>query len=191
MAGICRRLDGLPLAIELAAAWAPSLSVAEIADRLRDRFRLLVGRDPTAPDRHHTLRATIDWSYEALAPPHQLLFRRLSVFAGNFQLDAVEAVCPEDPDLLAGLAALVETSLVVADHSGPRRVTACSRACASTGPSGWAPPARRLPSVTGTWHGPGHWPKLPSPAWAAASSSAGWSGSTRRRTTSAPPSTGP
>ncbi len=118
VAEICRRLDGVPLAIELAAARVRTMSVVEIADRLRDRFRLLVGRDPTAPDRHHTLRAAIDWSYEALSPAEQALFRMISVFAGGFTLDAAEAV-GDGPDVLDDLATLVDKSLVLADRSGP------------------------------------------------------------------------
>ena len=120
LAEVCRRLDGLPLAIELAAARARSLSVPDIATRLRDRFALLVGRDPTAPDRHHTLRAAVDWSHEALATDEQVLFRRLSVFAGGFGVDAVEHVCrgPRPAlDVMEGLPALVDKSLVIADRS--------------------------------------------------------------------------
>ena len=121
VADICRRLDGLPLAIELAAARVRTLSVTEIADRLRDRFRLLVGRDPTAPDRHQTLSAAVDWSYEALSPTQQELFSRVSVFAGGFLLDAAAAVCSrgrDDADVFDGLADLVDKSLVQADRSG-------------------------------------------------------------------------
>ena len=120
VADICRRLDGVPLAIELAAARVRSLSVSEIAERVRDRFRLLVGRDPTAPDRHQTLRAAVDWSYDALTPAEQVLFRRTSVFAGGFTLDSAAAVCasPEDPDVLDTLSSLVDKSLVIADRAG-------------------------------------------------------------------------
>lgn len=118
VAEICRRLDGVPLAIELAAARVRTISVVEIADRLRDRFRLLVGRDPTAPDRHHTLRAAIDWSYEALSPAEQALFRMVSVFAGGFTLDAAEAI-GDGSYVLDDLATLVDKSLVLADRSGP------------------------------------------------------------------------
>ena len=121
IADICRRLDGVPLAIELAAARVRTLSVTEIAGRLRDRFRLLVGRDPTAPDRHQTLRAAVDWSYEALSSTEQELFARVSVFAGGFSLDAAAAVCSpgrDDADVFDGLADLVDKSLVLADRSG-------------------------------------------------------------------------
>lgn len=120
VAEICRRLDGLPLAIELAAARARSMSVTEIATHLRDRFRLLVGRDSTAPGRHQSLRAAVDWSHDALRPAEQVLFRRLSVFTGSFTLESSERVCADtDPslDVVDGIPSLVDRSLVVADTS--------------------------------------------------------------------------
>jgi predicted ATPase/DNA-binding CsgD family transcriptional regulator len=115
-AALCRALDGMPLAIELAAAWVRVLSVEQIAERLADRFALLTSGDRTAPPRQQTLRATIDWSHELLTTREQLLLRRLSVFAG-FSLEMAEQVC-SDGDLLAGemldlIAALVDKSLVV------------------------------------------------------------------------------
>jgi predicted ATPase/DNA-binding SARP family transcriptional activator len=93
---ICRRLEGMPLAIELAAARVKALSVEEIAARLDDRFRLLTGGSRTALPRQQTLRATMDWSYELLAEPERALLRRLSVFAGGFTLEAAEWVCGAD-----------------------------------------------------------------------------------------------
>lgn len=90
---ICRRLDGIPLAIELAVARTPLLHVEQIAARLEDRFRLLTGGSRTALPRHQTLRALIDWSYDLLSEPEQALLRRLSVFAGGWSLVAAEAVC--------------------------------------------------------------------------------------------------
>jgi predicted ATPase/DNA-binding SARP family transcriptional activator len=120
VAEICRQLDGLPLAIELAAARTRSLSPREIADRLEDRFRFLVGRDPSAPARHRTLRAAVDWSYEALDPARQRLFCRLSVFAGGFTLEAAEAVCGDGLDVLDTTTDLVDRSLVALDRSSPR-----------------------------------------------------------------------
>jgi predicted ATPase/class 3 adenylate cyclase/Tfp pilus assembly protein PilF len=90
---VCRRLDGIPLAIELAAARVKLLSVEQIASRLDDRFRLLTGGNRTALPRHQTLRATMDWSYELLSEQERLLLRRLSVFVGGFMLEAAEAVC--------------------------------------------------------------------------------------------------
>ncbi|MGH2350225.1 MAG: LuxR C-terminal-related transcriptional regulator [Chloroflexota bacterium] len=116
---ICRRLDGMPLAIELAAARVRLLSLEQIAARLDDRFRLLTGGSRTAPARHQTLRAAVDWSYDLLPVPERTLFNRLSVFAGGWRLEAAEAICagggvaPED--VLDILAHLVDKSLVVAE----------------------------------------------------------------------------
>ncbi len=114
---ICRRLDGLPLAIELAAARVRVLSPEQIADRLTDAFRVLNAGARTALPRHRTLRATIDWSHSLLSQREQVLLARLSVFSGTFSLDAAEAVCAGGPladeDLLDGISALVEKSLVV------------------------------------------------------------------------------
>jgi predicted ATPase len=92
IAQICRRLDGLPLALELAAARVRVFSPEQIAQRLDDRFRLLTGGSRTALPRQQTLRAALDWSYDLLSEPEQVLFRRLSVFAGGWSLDAAEAV---------------------------------------------------------------------------------------------------
>ena len=93
VAQVCRRLDGIPLAIELAAARVKVLSAAQIAERLDDCFRLLTGGGRTAPLRQQTLRATLDWSHDLLAAPEQAFFRRVAVFAGGFELDAAETVC--------------------------------------------------------------------------------------------------
>lgn len=92
---ICQRLDGIPLAIELAAARARVLSVEQISARLDDSFRLLTGGSRTVLSRHQTLRALIDWSYNLLTPEEKVLFLRLSVFAGGFTLEAVEHVCSD------------------------------------------------------------------------------------------------
>jgi predicted ATPase len=120
---ICRRLDGLPLVIELAAARLRSLSLAGLADRLDQRFRLLTGGSRTAPRRQQTLRATVEWSYSLLNGAEQLLLRRLPVFAGSFDLDAAEAVCGfgdiEVFDVAGLLGSLVDKSLVVAEPAGP------------------------------------------------------------------------
>ncbi|HEY4304516.1 MAG TPA: BTAD domain-containing putative transcriptional regulator [Gemmatimonadaceae bacterium] len=114
---ICRRLDGIPLAIELAAARVRVLSPEQIATRLDDAFRLLSAGSRTALPRHRTLRATMEWSFGLLAEREQLLLRRLSVFAGSFTLESAEAVCAghllEVEDILDGVAALVDKSLVV------------------------------------------------------------------------------
>ena len=115
---ICRRLDCIPLAIELAAARTSVLSPAEIAQGLQDRFALLATGPRTAPPRHQTLRAALDWSYAALSDMERVLFCGLSVFAGGFSLAAAEAVCSsetvERPQVLSLLAGLVDKSLVVA-----------------------------------------------------------------------------
>ncbi|HET7519175.1 MAG TPA: LuxR family transcriptional regulator, partial [Actinomycetes bacterium] len=95
VAEICRRLDGLPLAIELAAARTRTLPVQEIAKRLDDRFRLLTVGARTAVRRQQTLRAAIDWSYELLTEPERLLLGRLSIFAASWGLEAAEAVCSD------------------------------------------------------------------------------------------------
>lgn len=115
---ICSRLDGLPLALELAAARVRNLPVAEIAARLGDRFRLLTGTARTVLPRQQTLEATIAWSYELLPEDEKRLFRRLSVFAGGWTLAAAEGVGPNPDRVLDLLARLVDRSLVVTDHAG-------------------------------------------------------------------------
>ena len=119
---ICRRLDGMPLAIELAAARVRALSVRQIVDSLHDRFRLLTGGARTAVRRQQTLRASVDWSHALLTEPEQVLFRRLAVFAGGFDLDAAQAVGAssevETYQLMDQLSLLVDKSLVVADDTG-------------------------------------------------------------------------
>ena len=124
LAAICARLDGIPLAIELAAARARSLTPADLLDRLGDRFRVLRGGG-RGIERHQTLRATVEWSYRLLSDPEKLSFDRLSVFAAGFDLAAAEAVCAgegiDDSDVVDMLASLVDKSLVAVDRSG--RVT--------------------------------------------------------------------
>jgi predicted ATPase/DNA-binding SARP family transcriptional activator len=116
---ICRRLDGIPLAIELAAARVNVLSVRQIAARLDDRFGLLTSSDRAALHRHQTLRAMVDWSYGLLSAPEQTLFRKLAVFTGGFTLEAAEAVAgsPDDPapSVLRALSRLIDKSLVIAE----------------------------------------------------------------------------
>lgn len=116
VAKVCHRLDGIPLAIELAAARVRVLPVEQIASRLDDRFRLLTGGSRTTLPRHQTLRATMDWSYALLLDHEQLFLRRLAVFAGGWSLEAAEAVCAYTPmaqhDALDLLSQLVEKSLV-------------------------------------------------------------------------------
>jgi predicted ATPase/DNA-binding SARP family transcriptional activator len=117
---ICRRLAGLPLAIELAAARVKVLSVRQLADRLDDALPVLVGGGRTAVPRHRTLRATMDWSFELLAEPERRLFADLSVFAGSFDLDAVEAMHRGAGRPLDVLTELVDRSLVEPIPGGPR-----------------------------------------------------------------------
>jgi predicted ATPase/DNA-binding SARP family transcriptional activator len=107
---ICRALDGMPLAIELAAARMRTLPVEILADRLADRFRLLTGGSRTALPRHQTLRAVVDWSWDLLSEPERALWRRFAIFHGGADVTAVERVCAADIDLLG---ALVDKSLLV------------------------------------------------------------------------------
>ena len=113
---ICRRLSGMPLAIELAAARIKMMTVDEIASRLNDRFSLLTSGNRTALPRQQTLRAAIDWSHDLLTEPERILFRRLSIFAGGFRLDAAESVCGfrelKPGEILDLLGRLVDKSLV-------------------------------------------------------------------------------
>lgn len=119
VAQICQRLDGIPLALELAAARVRSLPVEQIAARLDDRFRLLTGSSRLTVPRHQTLRATMDWSYELLSEDERAILRRVAVFAGRCSLEAAEAVCAgrlvAGTDVLDGLSRLVDKSLVVAE----------------------------------------------------------------------------
>jgi non-specific serine/threonine protein kinase len=121
IAEVCRRLDGIPLALELAATRVRLLSVEQIVRRLDDRFRLLAGGGRTAPRRQQTLRATLDWSYGLLGRRERLLFNRLSVFSGTWSLDAAEAICSgggiEQSEVLDLLARLADQSLVVLHES--------------------------------------------------------------------------
>ncbi len=124
VAEICRRLDGMPLAIELAAARVRALSLTEIVDSLHDRFRLLTGGARTAVRRQQTLRASVDWSHALLTEPERILFRRLAAFLGGFELDAAQAVVADGElerfQVLDQLALLVDKSLVVAEYTGGR-----------------------------------------------------------------------
>src|SRR5262249_54193464 len=120
IAALCRRLDGIPLAIELAAARAAALGVEGLAARLDDRFDVLTGGRRTALPRHQTLRATLDWSYELLSEPERVVLRRLAIFSGGFALEAAGAVAAgapiSVPEIVDCLANLVAKSLVMADH---------------------------------------------------------------------------
>jgi len=118
VAAICARLDGIPLALELAAARLKLLSPEQIAARLDARFDLLTNGSRTALPRHQTLRATLDWSYDLLSDAERALLRRLSVFVGGWTLEAAEAVCAEgNLSALDGLTALVDRSLVVVEQT--------------------------------------------------------------------------
>jgi len=127
IAQICIRLDGIPLALELAAPRVRGLAAEELAARLEHRFRLLVYGFRVAPPRHQTLRALLDWSYGLLTGPEQRIFRRLALFTGGFSLEAAEVICADDEldaDLIVDLLLrLVDKSLVVADEdsAGTRR----------------------------------------------------------------------
>jgi len=124
VADICRRLDGIPLAIELAAARVKVLSVPHLAERLNERFKILTGGSRSALPRQKTLSALLDWSYDLLSTQEQRLFARLGIFAGGFGLDAATNVCCGDGldeiDILDLIGSLTDKSLVVADTSGDR-----------------------------------------------------------------------
>jgi predicted ATPase len=119
---LCRRLDGIPLAIELAASRIRGLSVRHIIERLNDRFTLLIGQDPTKPPHQQTMRATLDWSYDLLEAKEQLLLARLSLFMGGWTLEAAEYVCSGEGlkanEILNLLTALIDKSLVVVEQQG-------------------------------------------------------------------------
>ena len=120
VADICRRLDGLPLAIELAAARVRSTAPVELLARLNDRFKLLRGTARNRVDHHGTLWATVEWSYQLLTEPERAVFDQLSVFAGSFDLRAAEMVCTADSidesDVVDLLSNLVDKSMVVAER---------------------------------------------------------------------------
>jgi predicted ATPase/transcriptional regulator with XRE-family HTH domain len=119
---LCRRLDGIPLAIELAAARVNSLSITALVERLEARFRILAGGERTALPRQQTMRAAIDWSYDLLSAPEQRVFERLSIFAGGCTLASAEAVCAGDDVVAADIAnlisSLVDKSTVIAEFDG-------------------------------------------------------------------------
>ena len=123
IAGICRQLDGIPLAIELAAARAATLGIEILGAHLDDRFGLLTGGRRTALPRHQTLRATLDWSHGLLSEPERVILRRLAVFAGAFSGEAVSAIVPNSEltplEVVDGLSKLVTKSLVGAEVKGP------------------------------------------------------------------------
>ena len=166
---ICRRLDGIPLAIELAAARLRVMPAAELEARLDERFALLTGGSRAGLPRQRTLRAMVDWSWELLTGAERAVLARLSVFAGGFGLAAAEAVAagPDVPaaEVTGHLGALVDKSLVQFDRTpGPGRAgTGCWRRSGSTRPGSWTRRARRRrkppgsPTATTTWP----WPRRP------------------------------
>ena len=169
---ICRRLDGIPLAIELAAARLRVMPAAELEARLDERFALLTGGSRAGLPRQQTLRAMVDWSWELLTGAERAVLARLSVFAGGFGLAAAEAVAagPDVPagEVLGHLGALVDKSLVQFGDTGPARAgTGCWRPSGSTRPGGWTRWARRRPRPPGprtaitTWP----WPRRPPRSW--------------------------
>ena len=151
IARICRHLDGMPLAIEFAAARAASLGLAQVADGLRDRFALLTTGRRTALPRHQTLRAVLDWSYALLPNAERLLLHRLAIFAGGFSFEAACAVMREhsSADVADGIASLVEKSVVnleQATFGGRWRLLETVRSYAMdklTSVGDYAPTARR------------------------------------------------
>jgi predicted ATPase/class 3 adenylate cyclase len=166
VAAVCVRLDGIPLALELAAARLGSLSVSEINSRLDQRLRLLTGGSRTALPRHQTLRALIDWSYELLNTDERVVLDRLSVFAGGWTLEAAEAVAAGgdigDWQVLDRLAALVDKSLVQAEEIDGSTRYRCWRRSATTPPNtspcgpapSWTPPAPPTAITTWLWSRP-------------------------------------
>jgi predicted ATPase/DNA-binding CsgD family transcriptional regulator len=123
--GLCRRLDGVPLALELATMRLRALSLSQLAGRLEDRFQLLTGGRRAVLPHHQTLRTATEWSYDLCTPTEQLLWARLSVFAGAFDVEAAEEVCSGDglagPDVLANLVGLVDKSVVLRVENGETR----------------------------------------------------------------------
>ena len=125
VAGVCRALDGIPLAVELAAVRLRSLSPEQILARLDSRFQLLSGGGPAGQPHHRTLQAALEWSYELLTDGEQAMWRRVSVFAGSFDLDAAEAVCAVGRVAAGQIAdlidALVAKSILLREGQGTAR----------------------------------------------------------------------
>ena len=169
VAQVCARLEGIPLAIELAAARVRAMTVEQIAARLDDHLGLLTGGSRAAPSRQQTLRATLDWSYALLSEPERLLLARLSVFAGGWTLEAAEGVCAGDGiEAAAGSGPADESGGQVAGRvrgaAGAESggATACWRRCGSTRRSGWGQAGRRRASGRGTGTTSWRWRRRPS-----------------------------
>ena len=163
VAELVARLEGIPLALELAAARVRSLSVADINARLNDRYKLLTGGGRVLQERQQTLRALVDWSYDLLDRAEQTALQRLGVFVGGFDLAAAEQVCGADPldspDVLDLLRSLVEKSLVMTGRAGDRaRATGCWRRSATTRSRSWSRPATTPPPRRGIASTSSRWP---------------------------------
>ena len=189
---LCRRLDGIPLALELAAVRLRAMSIEQIVARLDDRF-LLLGTTRSSEDRHQTLRAAIDWSHELCTAQEQRLWARLSVFPGGFDLEAAERVCAGEPltvgALFDTLGRLVEKSIVVCNRTGAG--TGCSTRSGSTEPSILPCSASKTSCGAGTATITSASPSRRRPAASALSRSDGWSGCGRKPLTCGSPSTIP
>jgi predicted ATPase len=192
IAQIARRLDGLPLAIELAAARVKLLPPETILPRLEHSLGLLTGGNRDLPDRLQTLRTTIAWSYDLLTEGAMRLLAACSVFAGGASLEAIEAVCGATVDIglpvLDGLQELADQSLLrqVRSPGGRRRVTRCWRRSASTRPSAWTRCRRRTGSAAPMPRPSWPWSRPPAARTRAWRRRNGWSGSKPSTTTSAP-----
>ncbi|MFC6930005.1 BTAD domain-containing putative transcriptional regulator [Actinomadura yumaensis] len=192
---ICRALDGMPLAIELAAARLRAMTPGQVADRLEDRFRLLNAGSRTALPRHQTLRAVVEWSWDLLDGAERALWRRLAVFVGGATTEAAEEVCagPEldRSDVMDVLTALVDKSLVVVREgrtaSRGSRATRCWRRSARTAWNGSPRRARRRGCGGRTPRTSWSWPRPPSRTCTAPGSSAGSTGSPPSTTTPTAP----
>ena len=195
IAQICHRLEGIPLAIELAAVRVKLLRPEQIAARLDDRFRLLTGGSRSALPRHQTLRALIDWSYDLLTDPERTLLRRLAVFAGGWTLEAAEAICAGDGlegvEVLDTLSQLVNKSLALPDcEAGDEARYQLLETIRQYAREKLLDVGAGTRCARGTWTTTCGWPRRPSPTCAGPTRWSGWTGWSRKSTTCAPPSNG-
>jgi predicted ATPase len=167
VARLCQELDGIPLAIELAAVRLRVLSAEQILDRLDDRFRLLTKGSRAALERHQTLRAAIEWSYDLCSPQEQILWARLSVFSGGFDLRAVERTCVDEDialqDVFELVTGLVDKSVLARESTVRGRGTGCWRPSASTVNYASPNPGRKRRYGAGTVTTTTTWPGKPMP----------------------------
>ena len=191
---ICRRLDGLPLAVELAAARLRALPLATVAERLDDRFRLLTGGARTALPRQQTLRAVVDWSYDLLFEDERRLFARLAAFTGGCDLAAAEAICADDQvpagEILDVLSRWSTSPSSLAPVPVVKPGSASSRRCGSTAGTASGNPAKLTRCAPGTAPITGRWPPRPTMACAAPPGRYGGIVWPRNRATCGPRSTG-